>query len=395
MFDEPPRALLRTEWVIKVSKLCNLRCRYCYEWNELDDPRRMSFELWERVLTAIRDHMVLSVSRGHADVARAEIIWHGGEPLLLPQSYYERVMEMQRRIFPREFLDDQLIGNQIQTNLYSVGQDRLDYLLDEAFGIGVSYDGVPGVRLTAGGKEAEDRVLANLRAFAEQGMPLGVITVLAGHTAPRLVELYEDIKPFAREWRLLSLFNGPAERPMQGIDISPAEITDALGRLFAHWFEDGCVMPIRPLKQALTTVIMQRLGLETPCYDRTKGGDSVLVVDPDGRLFLPNQKQDQSLVLGDLSRESIAEALESAAYAASLRAEATAQARICGSCRYFGACSGYPIFASDDGGVASGTCRTFQPLLLWVDAYLNDLGVTDAELRSLFLDSAELASDAA
>ena len=32
--DVPP-PLKMVNWVVKVSKLCNLRCRYCYEWNEL------------------------------------------------------------------------------------------------------------------------------------------------------------------------------------------------------------------------------------------------------------------------------------------------------------------------------------------------------------------------
>ena len=39
-------------WVVKASKLCNLRCRYCYEWNELAKPDRISLAQWEKLLLA-------------------------------------------------------------------------------------------------------------------------------------------------------------------------------------------------------------------------------------------------------------------------------------------------------------------------------------------------------
>lgn len=41
-------------WTVKVSKLCNLRCRYCYEWEGLANPARISLAEWAKILTAIK-----------------------------------------------------------------------------------------------------------------------------------------------------------------------------------------------------------------------------------------------------------------------------------------------------------------------------------------------------
>ena len=73
-------------WAVKASKLCNLRCRYCYEWDDLSNPARMPVEGWARVLTAARRYHDLHAARFGGRYTTA-IVWHGGEPLLLPRPY--------------------------------------------------------------------------------------------------------------------------------------------------------------------------------------------------------------------------------------------------------------------------------------------------------------------
>ena len=41
-------------WVIKLSKLCNMRCSYCYEWPDLADPTRISPDLLDKIFHAVR-----------------------------------------------------------------------------------------------------------------------------------------------------------------------------------------------------------------------------------------------------------------------------------------------------------------------------------------------------
>jgi len=63
------------EWVVKISKLCNLRCTYCYEFPFLGNPERMSLHDLFRMFQHIADYY-------SDNPKRMDFVWHGGEPLL-------------------------------------------------------------------------------------------------------------------------------------------------------------------------------------------------------------------------------------------------------------------------------------------------------------------------
>ena len=372
------------DWVVKASKLCNLRCSYCYEWDELAEPARMSLECWEGVLTAVRDHLESASSWAwHGGVVQADVIWHGGEPMLLPESSFKAVLDLQRRIFPEEWLANGTVRNTMQTNLYSVSDRKLALLKEHGFSFGVSYDHVPGTRLSAAGAQTEARVLRNIERAQAHGFDPGVILVLAGHTAPHVEEIHAALKGRVRSLNVLPLFNGPATRPMQGTDISRDAVVEAMFRLFVAWIEDGCEMRVEPIERYFAAVLNRRLGLAMRPYDRESHGDSVVVVNIDGSVRTPGGGYG-SAPLGDLKRQRWAEVTRSDAYQRSLVAEQEARSAICGRCAYSGACNTYPLFADDDGGIAAGECRIAQPVMQLIDGYLDALGVDDGVVSEAF-----------
>jgi len=157
------------QWVIKTTKLCNLRCKYCYEWDHLSDPTRMSDQVWRQSLVAIREYAELTAERCGYQIP-LDIIWHGGEPTLLPPSYFERVVELQREVFPHEWIERRRVRNCLQTNLFSSSDDQLDAFEKYGFGLGISVDCCSGVRLTAGGRPTEDMVRKNMRRLQARGV---------------------------------------------------------------------------------------------------------------------------------------------------------------------------------------------------------------------------------
>lgn len=372
------------DWVIKASKLCNLRCRYCYEWEELADPERMSLTLWGKVLVAIREHLEQARPWSfHGGAVQADIIWHGGEPLLLPDSYFDSVLQLQREVFPESWLESGRIRNTMQTNLYKAPQAKLRRLKAAGFNLGVSWDGVAGARRTAGGRATEDRVMENIGLARRAGFDPGVITVVAGHTAPKLIELYETLRGRVREWKLLPLFNGPDSRPMEGWGISGEEIVAALSHLFDDWLDTGCALPIDPLDRYFSAVLNTRLGLRVRPYDRREFGDNVLIVNIDGTVRTPGAPQ-SAPPIADLKHEAIGHAMGSQAYTASLDTDDAARASICGHCRFQGGCNTYPIFANDDDGIARGECPIARPLMSHIDRRLTEIGYDDAAITALF-----------
>src|SRR5207249_10872376 len=84
----------RVDIVCYTSKLCNLRCRYCYRLPMLADPTRMSFEEVEQMFV----NVALGYRRYDEPVG-INFYWHGGEPLLIRPEVYRRIFDIQRRVF--------------------------------------------------------------------------------------------------------------------------------------------------------------------------------------------------------------------------------------------------------------------------------------------------------
>src|SRR5690349_7681403 len=99
----------RVTFVLKTSKLGNLRCRYCYEFPELSNPYAVN----RLELKAMYQNIAEHYSRCLMPVD-IEFAWHGGEPLLLGADFYWATFDDQTKVFCDEHVS---IANLVQTNL--------------------------------------------------------------------------------------------------------------------------------------------------------------------------------------------------------------------------------------------------------------------------------------
>ena len=114
---------------------------------------------------------ILYESRRNIAVGQADF---GGNSELIThrRDYFEQVLALEQEIFGDDCVADGRLENCLQTNLYAAKPAVMDFLLANDFKLGVSYDFVPGVRLTAGGKETgtpepESRQSRHEREFRE------------------------------------------------------------------------------------------------------------------------------------------------------------------------------------------------------------------------------------
>jgi uncharacterized protein len=118
------------------------------------------------------------------------VIWHAGEPLVLPVSYYESAFQAIERMRPREVE----IRHSIQTNGTLVTKEWADFIRRWNIGVGVSIDGPRQVhdanRVTRAGKGTFDRAIRGARLLKEEGIPFHVISVLSKEGLERPEELY-------------------------------------------------------------------------------------------------------------------------------------------------------------------------------------------------------------
>lgn len=154
--------------IVKATRLCNLRCSYCHDWRD-GGGQRMPFRVLARLTAAaLRD----------AEAPGVEFIWHGGEPTVLPLSFYEKALYLQARFRRR----GQGVVNSLQTNGTRITDEWARFLALNDFRVSVSLDGPPPVhdrtRVYASGRGSSDDVARGIRTLRRYGIPVGVLMVV-------------------------------------------------------------------------------------------------------------------------------------------------------------------------------------------------------------------------
>jgi uncharacterized protein len=172
--------------VLQPTPFCNIRCKYCYLPTR-DDKSVMSLE----TVTATFEKVFASSYAG----SQITVIWHAGEPLVLPVSYYESAFQVIERLRPPSVQ----IRHSIQTNGTLVTKAWADLIRRWNIGVGVSIDGPQHMhdanRVTRAGKGTFDRAIGGARLLKEEGIPFHVISVLSKEA----LEQPEDLHTFYLE----------------------------------------------------------------------------------------------------------------------------------------------------------------------------------------------------
>ena len=376
-------------WVIKASKLCNLRCSYCYEWNSLSDKERIPLELWEKIFKAARSYHSKKKNAGENNRTITYFTWHGGEPLILPLNYIEDVLELQKSILGDPYAEPYFYVNSFQTNLYQLKNKHIELIKHHKINIGVSFDGVSGVRLTEGGRSTEKRVFSNMAKLRDAGVDFGVISVVAGHNQDKITEIYDLLASIELPFRILPLFDGPKERPNSIYETNDSSVLGSLEKLLDHHLTSEVKTPIYPLDGYLKVAIMSLLEIEVDKgYDRRLNGESVIIVNTDGGIFQERSNYDPAQMLGSLAEQTIDEILSSPAYERSLILDETLSEKYCSKCEFNKQCNTYPLFSGVLSKEHEGSrCPFAHPLISLIRNHLINSGFGQEQLRSMLMEA--------
>ena len=163
---------------------CNLSCEYCYylEKSKLHNSssQLMSDEMLELFIREyIQSQTTLEVL----------FVWHGGEPLLRPISFYERVLELQKR-----YAGKRKIANSIQTNGTLLTDEWCEFLRANNFLVGISIDGPEhlhdALRRTTKGAGCFKDVVRGLRLLAKHGVEWNAMATVNSVNVGHPMEFY-------------------------------------------------------------------------------------------------------------------------------------------------------------------------------------------------------------
>jgi uncharacterized protein len=168
--------------VIQPTPFCNIDCKYCYL------PDRNSKAV---VAPETLDNLFSQIFASGWVGESLSVVWHAGEPLVLPIAFYRKAFAGIDRLKPPGLT----LAHSFQTNGTLIDDAWCAFFAEARVNLGVSIDGPKHIhdqnRLTRSGRGSFDKTIAGIRLLQRHRLPFHVISVLtaAGLAAPR--EMFE------------------------------------------------------------------------------------------------------------------------------------------------------------------------------------------------------------
>ena len=222
--------------IIITTNACNLRCKYCYhaDLGYLSDA--LDLRQFARFINLVKESQIDSLS----------IIWHGGEPLLMPMSYYKEAVEIENAI-----LGQNNCKNYIQTNGTLLTNELAEELKRYNFLISVSYDGESNDQY----RGETSKTVEGIRIIKDVYGEVNTIKVVQKHDLSKLIDIYKYYSRNGCNLKLLPL--EPCGLTDRGAEMySPEEYSNALLALFDYVFKDSArKIMVNPLDEYISIAV--------------------------------------------------------------------------------------------------------------------------------------------
>src|SRR5262249_10872427 len=168
--------------VLQPTPFCNIDCSYCY-LPDRNSRKRMRPEVLHQVFERVFASGLVAQP--------FTVVWHAGEPLVLPPRFYEEAFAIARQ-HDRAGVPYQ---HSSQPNATPLDRGWCDLIRAHQVLVGVSVDGPDFLhdrhRRTRGGRGTLGEVLRGIRLLHDHAIPFYVITVLTAESLDYPDELFE------------------------------------------------------------------------------------------------------------------------------------------------------------------------------------------------------------
>jgi len=332
---DKPRHNRNMQIVVKVSKFCNLRCEYCYEYPELGNRAAMSREQLAAMYRSLGDYFR---ERDAADRQRTRLdfIWHGGEPLMQPSQLYWDTFADQKEILGESVLHT----NAVQTNLTLLDDDRLDLLGRGFDSVGVSLDVTGGLRVNRAGRDQQPKIVRNLKKLIDSGRRVGCITVLSSRNVADVERTFRFYEELGINFRVLPLFDTGERGQTTPFEISLQQELDALAHLVDLWLSsDSQPAPPAPINTYVSIAARHLAGDEGRGYRDRREWLPLILVNTDGGTFTYGESYgDPDWSIGNVFTDAFGDMLAGEVFERCAVQAERRVARNCLACPFFEAC---------------------------------------------------------
>ncbi|HZK91034.1 MAG TPA: cyclophane-forming radical SAM/SPASM peptide maturase GrrM/OscB [Stellaceae bacterium] len=324
--------------VVQPTPFCNIDCRYCYL------PERTNKSVVaEETLRNLFSQVFVSGWAGDG----LSVVWHAGEPLVLPVAFYRRAFALIDELKPAEIT----VRHSFQTNGTLIDDAWCEFIGECGVNVGVSVDGPRHLhdlnRITRSGRGTFDKTVAGIRRLKVRGVPFHVISVLTPQSLAAPAEMFDFYLAEGIEHVCFNVEESEGEH--RSASFAEIGIEDAYYRFLSEFWRLSAAHPgkihfIREIDEAQRNIFRpQNAGF----FNQLATPFAITSMDWTGNIatFSPELLGLKSplygdFVLGNVNRDRLVELAERPLLSR-MKADIDAGIALCrGRCEYFSVCGG-------------------------------------------------------
>jgi uncharacterized protein len=213
--------------LVKLASRCNINCTYCYWFRDpevYNKPPVLTLEAEDAFCARLEQHI------REFGLARFQLVFHGGEPLLFPKY---RFIDLQKKLREIEFRTGCRIERGVTTNAILVDEEWANLFRTNDVQVTVSLDGPPEIndkyRVDFKGRGTIAATLRGIDCLRAAGIDPGLISVCNPSTDPERVLAYVVEELEIKQFDILP--------PDATHSDHPPPIADYFIKLFDVWFD--------------------------------------------------------------------------------------------------------------------------------------------------------------
>ncbi|MCP5550167.1 MAG: GRRM system radical SAM/SPASM domain protein [Akkermansiaceae bacterium] len=329
--------------VIQPSPFCNIDCDYCYLPNRTS-ARRMEFAILEKTMERVFDSGLAG--------GPFTLLWHAGEPLAVPVSWYEEAFSIIGR-FPRA---GEWVEHTFQSNGTLIDDAWCEFIARHGVNVGLSLDGPAFIhdfhRKTRRGEGTHARALRGAERLRRHGIPFGVIAVISRFSLDYPDEIYGFFRDLGIDgvgFNIEEIEGAHAASSFDALDDPEGRVRAFLERVYALNKRDGFPLQIREFENARQNILAPGLNRAPNgrYYNLETEPLGMINVDCFGNFstFSPEllgQPADGfgDFTFGNVTRDSVFDATEHPAFLRMLADIENGNRRCAATCAYWEHCGG-------------------------------------------------------
>ncbi len=312
---------------------CDLRCRYCFYWDEAAQRETASFgKMRPETLRDCLENVRKSAQPGDT----VTLAFQGGEPTLAGLDFFRSVTGLAGQ-WPKNIR----LQYTLQTNGLHLDEEWCAFLKKHNFLVGISYDLLPeyhdAARVDIAGKGTARRVEAAIANLQKAGVSFNVLCTLTNPVARHPRQVWKRLAELGIEYVQFT----PCLAPLEGeslYTLTPRRFAAFYNGLFPLWLADYRAGRYRSVK--LFDDVLNRLAYGTSGTCGMGGQCSPqIVVEADGSVYPCDFYCLEAYTLGNLRQSTLPELLGSEKMAEFLR-RPTEMPGLCENCRWKAFCGG-------------------------------------------------------